>query len=172
VSTPVCQVAPTSLAFGTVVVGQSRCLAFSIQNTGGGTLAGTVSETCDEFSILGPDSYTLDAGESAIFIVCFSPTSPCPKECIVETGAPECEYVSCTGDGFEQAFDDCGMLVQGVECVLFDSDNFGLYVLDYYSGYQVGDYIRVVGYLDPYCYTICMQGDGCIMVDTISDCGF
>jgi len=74
-------------------------------------------------------------------------------------------------------FDGCGLLVQGVECVLFQADPpaerasaGGLYVLDNLGSFQVGDYVRVRGVLNPDCVTICMQGDGCIKHTVISAC--
>ena len=67
-------------------------------------------------------------------------------------------------------FDGCGVLVQGVECVLFEPDTGGLYVLDNLEHFQVGDHVRVSGVLNPYCITICMQGNGCIEQNTISAC--
>ena len=68
-------------------------------------------------------------------------------------------------------FAGCGMLVQGVECVLFQADAGGLYVLQDYGGYGVGDYVFVEGWYDPTCPTFCMQGDGCIVDNTIGPCG-
>jgi len=67
-------------------------------------------------------------------------------------------------------FDDCGVLVQGVECVLFQADTGGLYVLDNTGNFNVGDHVRVRGLMNPYCVTICMQGNGCIQQNTISAC--
>lgn len=67
-------------------------------------------------------------------------------------------------------FDGCGVLVQGVECVLFKADIGGLYVLDNMGNFNVGDYVRVRGLMNPYCITICMQGNGCIEQNTISVC--
>ncbi len=67
-------------------------------------------------------------------------------------------------------FDGCGVLVQGVECVLFEPDTGGLYVLDNIEHFQVGDHVRVHGVLNPDCITICMQGNGCIEKNTISAC--
>jgi len=64
-------------------------------------------------------------------------------------------------------FDGCGVLVRGIECVLFQADAGGLYVLDSLEGFKVGDRLYVRGVLDPYCFTICMQGDGCIKHDII-----
>ena len=64
----------------------------------------------------------------------------------------------------------CGYLVQGAECVLFQADSGGSYVLDNYGIFDVGDYVQVHGVYDPTCITFCMQGDGCIQDNTIEDC--
>ncbi len=69
-------------------------------------------------------------------------------------------------------YEDCGYLVQGVECVLFHADGGGLYVLQNYGSYSVGDYVRVMGIYDPTCITFCMQGDGCILENTIDLCEY
>jgi LPXTG-motif cell wall-anchored protein len=70
----------------------------------------------------------------------------------------------------DDIFQDCGTLIQGVECILFDSDNFGLYVLDNLGGFSVGDRVRVEGILNSSCTTFCMQGDGCIEQNQITSC--
>jgi len=67
-------------------------------------------------------------------------------------------------------FDGCGVLVQGVECVLFQADAGGLYFLANTGNFNVGDHVRVRGLLNPDCVTICMQGNGCIEQNTISAC--
>ncbi|MFH1754689.1 MAG: M6 family metalloprotease domain-containing protein, partial [Candidatus Latescibacterota bacterium] len=46
---PECFVDPDTLDFGTVLVGNYDDLDFFITNTGGGTLSGTVAETCDHY---------------------------------------------------------------------------------------------------------------------------
>jgi predicted outer membrane repeat protein len=66
-------------------------------------------------------------------------------------------------------FNQCGVLVQGVECVLFQADTDGLYVLDNIGDFQVGDRVRVRGIVS-LCMSICMQGDGCIKYTIISLC--
>lgn len=67
-------------------------------------------------------------------------------------------------------FDRCGVLVQGVECVLFQADSGGLYVVQNLGGHVVGDRVRVQGSLNPQCVTICQQGNGCIEHNTIEPC--
>ena len=85
----------------------------------------------------------------------------------------------CPGDGCGtggpcvkglECFTDCGELVQGVECVLFLADAGGLFLLDNLGGFNVGDQVEVTGRLDPGCFTICLEGDGCIFQNTIADC--
>ncbi len=92
----------------------------------------------------------------------------CVTQCDFYTG---CILDNTISDQCEIDFDDCGWLIQGVECVLFDSDNYGLYELDDYGVYGVGDRVHVTGIRDPYCISWCMQGDGCITANTISDQG-
>lgn len=96
---PVCQIEPTALDFGQVEVGASADLTFMLQNTGGGTLSGTVSETCGEFSVVGEAAYSLGMGESATFTISFAPASPGSKTCTVGTGSTVCFDVDCTGTG-------------------------------------------------------------------------
>ncbi|UCH83038.1 MAG: choice-of-anchor D domain-containing protein, partial [Candidatus Latescibacterota bacterium] len=97
---PVCLVTPTSLDFGTVAVGSSAGDNFTIKNTGGGTLSGTVSESCADYDILsGGGPYTLAAGESLQVIVKFEPLSSGVKPCTIETGDALCSDVTCTGTG-------------------------------------------------------------------------
>ena len=67
-------------------------------------------------------------------------------------------------------FVGCGTLIRGAECVLFQADAGGLFVLDDLGGFQVGDRVEVTGCLNPNCFTTCQQGDGCIENNTISDC--
>ena len=67
-----------------------------------------------------------------------------------------------------EQFQDWGSLIAGVECVLFQADSGGVYVLDNHGGFSVGDRVQVRGILEPTCFTICMQGDGCILNNTIS----
>lgn len=67
-------------------------------------------------------------------------------------------------------FDACGDLVQGVTCVLFETDDGKRYVLEQRGGFQVGDRVRVIGKRNEDCVTICIQGDGCIDDNTIHAC--
>ena len=115
---PACQVSPTSLNFGTVYLGSHRDKTFTITNTGGGTLTGTVSESCSHYSIVsGGGSYSLGAGQSVTVTVRFAPTEEKTYTCTIETGTGICSDVSCTGTGYEPT---------GVGGVIIPIDKLGL----------------------------------------------
>ena len=67
-------VSPGSLDFGSVTVGATSDLTFTVQNTGGGTLSGTASVPVP-FSIIAGGSYNLGANQSQSVTVRFSPTT-------------------------------------------------------------------------------------------------
>jgi len=81
-----------------------------------------------------------------------------------------CVVVSQTASAQPVFFHGCGTLIQGVECVLFDSDTAGVYVVENLGGFGVGDRVRVEGELNDTCTTICMEGDGCIEQNVITSC--
>ena len=94
-----CTISPASLDFGQVTVGQSQDRSFTLTNQGSTTMAGSISESCPEFSIVGSASYSLGAGESATFTIRFSPAQAGPQNCTVQTGVPGCPTVPCMGTG-------------------------------------------------------------------------
>ena len=93
-----CEVSPTSLSFGTVVVGQSADRTFTITNTGGQTLTGSVTLSCPAFSLVESSTYSLTAGQSDDFTVRFAPTAAGPQSCTIDTGAL-CASVGASGTG-------------------------------------------------------------------------
>ena len=69
-----------------------------------------------------------------------------------------------------QSYAECGTLIQGVECVLFE-DLGGLELaIDNLGGFVVGDDVYVEGTIDLNCATDCQQGDGCVFGNTIVEC--
>ena len=70
----------------------------------------------------------------------------------------------------QERVDICGRLVQGAECLLFEADGGGRFVLDNVGTFDPGDRVRVTGDLDPSCATTCLEGDGCIQNNTIGAC--
>jgi hypothetical protein len=96
---PVCSVAPLSLDFGFVTIGQHEDLEFALTNTGGGRLTGAVSETCSYFSIVsGEGAYDLGHGDSAYVTVRFEPLTTDAAACTISVGGT-CGDVICTGTG-------------------------------------------------------------------------
>ncbi|MCK4537600.1 MAG: DUF1565 domain-containing protein [Candidatus Krumholzibacteria bacterium] len=96
---PVCGLSTTLLEFGSVIFGGTSDQTFIITNTGVGTLTGTISESSDEYEIIGDASYSLDAGVSDTFTVRFTPTSLGIRMCELGTGSDFCDVVQCTGIG-------------------------------------------------------------------------
>ena len=95
-----CSVAPDTLKFGAVSVNDSLDMTFSITNTGGDTLSGAASETCDHYSIVsGGGPFSLAASETVFVSVRFKPTSLGSHNCTIATGDPTCIDVVCTGTG-------------------------------------------------------------------------
>jgi HYDIN/CFA65/VesB family protein len=84
---PVCSLSPTTLGFGTVAVGSSADLSFTLTNTGTGTLSGTVTDTCGGVQLVGSGSYSLGAGQSAAFTIRFAPTTAKAYSCPVTVGS-------------------------------------------------------------------------------------
>ena len=74
VPTPVLQVTPGSIAYGTILNGTSKTNSFTVQNVGTGTLTGTASVGAP-FSIVSGGSYSLGASASQTVTVVFSPTA-------------------------------------------------------------------------------------------------
>ena len=66
--------APSILA-SRIVIGSTKDLNFTVENSGGGTLAGAASIAPSPFSILGSNTYSLGADATKIITVRFSPTA-------------------------------------------------------------------------------------------------
>jgi hypothetical protein len=99
---PSCSVSPDGwLDFGQAeVCCGTRYKSFTITNTGGATLTGRLSESCDDFSVVSPDTdYSLTAGQSRTFTAEFRPESGGDKICDIETGNALCSDVFCRGRG-------------------------------------------------------------------------
>ncbi|MCS6806799.1 MAG: choice-of-anchor D domain-containing protein, partial [Blastocatellia bacterium] len=100
-----CAVAPSTLSFGNVCVGQSADRSFTIRNTGSRDLTITaVASTNPAFVIVGPAlPITISAGESADVTVRFRCTAPGPQSGTINIttttvcGPVVCASVSVTG---------------------------------------------------------------------------
>jgi len=96
---PICEVEPDTVLFGDVPVDGFGEAGFVIRSVGFGPLAGTVSESCDRFTVVsGSGVYSIDPGDSLAVTVRFEPLSEGPDTCSIETGI-ECSAVVCIGSG-------------------------------------------------------------------------
>ncbi len=93
--------------------------------------------------------------------------SACPSDPNVPCGTP-CPAV-CPPDWW--CFSECGVLVAGVECILFQADSGGVFLVGNLGGFVVGDRVHVTGCATHFCVSICMQGNGCIADNVIGPCG-
>jgi hypothetical protein len=92
-----CEAGPVEIIFpGPVGPGSSVDTSFSISNTGCGTLSGSISESCDEFTV-SPSSYSLGSGQSATFTVTYSPMDEGEDSCTIFTHEG-CDDVTCYGN--------------------------------------------------------------------------
>jgi hypothetical protein len=71
---PVIVVSPSSRDFGSVTVGATSDLTFTVQNSGGGTLSGTATVPVP-FSIVAGGTFSLGASQSQTVTVRFSPSA-------------------------------------------------------------------------------------------------
>ena len=95
----ICDVSPTTVDFDTVLIDEYKYMPFIIRNIGYGTLTGSISETCNHFSVVwGGGAFNLDPGDSLIVTVRFDPVFEGPDSCSIETGT-ECGPVLCRGTG-------------------------------------------------------------------------
>jgi HYDIN/CFA65/VesB family protein len=88
---PACTVSPASLDFGSVEAGFLTVpKTFSIRNSGGGTLSGTISESCPDFELVsGAGAYSLGAGQTRFVTARFHPLTAGNKSCAVGTGCAQ-----------------------------------------------------------------------------------
>jgi hypothetical protein len=95
---PQCHVETTTLDFGTVPVGQSKDLTFDLTNVGGGTLCGTVIESCPDFSIVANQNYCATPTGFPRVEVRFTPSTTGFQQCTILPGTG-CPMVIAKGTG-------------------------------------------------------------------------
>ncbi len=101
-------VTPAGLDFGSLEVGTLADLAFSVQNTGGGTLAGSASVGAP-FSIVSGGSYSLGAGEQQSVTVRYTPAEAAAhSQSVVFTGVGQGETRPVTGCAYSDTLDADG----------------------------------------------------------------
>jgi hypothetical protein len=91
----------------------------------------------------------------------------CGSVCLPSSG---CIAVN-TIVGCGEQFSSCGLLVQRPTCVVFVADQGGTFELGNLAGFAAGDRVLVTGAVDPTCVPTCTPVDGCIMNNSIAECG-
>ncbi len=132
---PACLIEPDTLDFGNVDIGNYRIITFDITNTGYGTLEGTMSESCDNFTIMSGGTYSLGHNESQTVSIFFIAATAGPHECTIETGNAACTDVYCMAYGGIEPLPeclvnpdtlDCGTVIVGDSLdMMFDIINMG-----------------------------------------------
>ena len=68
----------------------------------------------------------------------------------------------------------CGTLLdpQAADCFdwLWVSEQWGRLLLPRPPGYSSGQVVMAIGTVDPYCWSVCQFGDGCLLSATLSPC--
>jgi hypothetical protein len=82
---PACAVSVANLDFGTVLPGTDVANTFTITNVGGGTLSGSVTESCAAYTVTG-GTYSLAAGQSQTVTVTFQSATAGTFPCTLDTG--------------------------------------------------------------------------------------
>jgi hypothetical protein len=98
VAPPSCALSTTILDFGTVPVGQSKDLTFDLENSGGGTLCGSITESCADFAVIQNASYCITPPGFVRVTVRFSPTTTGFQECTLSPGS-NCPAITVRGTG-------------------------------------------------------------------------
>lgn len=94
----VCVIDPVNLDFGTVDVGDSSVLGFTIENTGCGTVSGVITACSPEFSV-SPSSYIAEPWTTCDFTVTFTPQDCGVRTCTIDNHGGACSSVNCSGTG-------------------------------------------------------------------------
>lgn len=111
---PVCSLSPTNVALGSVDLGGSRNFTVTVTNVGGGTLSGTVTESCPDVTINGSASYSLGGGQSQQISFTFTGNTEGAVTCDLDFGS-DCDPVRVTASvaGVSFAQDILPQLNQG-----------------------------------------------------------
>jgi hypothetical protein len=97
---PICNVSPTSITFGTYVIGDSSAVdSFQISNSGDGWLSGqiTLSNYVDFSIVRNGGDFSIAPGDSRWVVVLFNPQNGGLLSCTIEIAEGFCSDVTVTG---------------------------------------------------------------------------
>ncbi|MFH1843895.1 MAG: choice-of-anchor D domain-containing protein [bacterium] len=98
---PPCEITPSPLQFGDVIIGATTERTLTITNTGLETLTGTVPILCNDFTVvMGMGPFSLLVGESLEVLIQFSPTEIGQRLCVLDIEGL-CDEVQLIGNGLE-----------------------------------------------------------------------
>lgn len=95
-----CAITPAAPAFGEVMIGATREMTITVQNSGTYTLRLDPSFYCPEFEF-GRVTIYVPVGLSVSLPIRFTPTMPGPRSCTISLGAQACASIVCAGIGLE-----------------------------------------------------------------------
>jgi hypothetical protein len=128
------------------------------------------ADTC-MYLMAGDKEYLLDswrgaeAGDCVIFGG--SESADCEPRCEARDG---CLRPIILGVEYGCELTECGQLTGGLgECVYFESDAVGKYLLSDRGGFGIGDSVRISGAME-WCLTECLETHRCIVVQDLVPC--
>jgi hypothetical protein len=85
---PVLSISPATMALGAILQGRTVTNYFTVQNTGGGLLAGTatLSATTNGFRILSGGTYSLGSQQAQTVAITYTPSGPSDSQVVTFTG--------------------------------------------------------------------------------------
>ena len=146
---PACLIEPDTLDYGTLDVGTFATLSFTITNTGYGILQGTVSESCEMFSLLSTPDYLLTHNQSHQIDVIFVASSEGLHECTIETGSALCPDVYAFGYGGSPPV--CEVEPDSLDfgtITVNDSLDLDFYITNTGGGVLAGSVVDTCGYFE------------------------
>jgi hypothetical protein len=158
---PGCSVSPGVLDFGTVLIGSSDSLTFTVTNTGNTTFSGSIvlaGSHCGEYG-LDKSSINLGPGSWETYTVTFHPSSEGMKTCTADIQGQAggiCSDVTLQGWGEEPAIPDCGVRPTSIDFgdVLVGESDMESFVVQNTGNTQLTGTIVLTGSDCACCYSI------------------
>jgi hypothetical protein len=89
---------PSSLSFGHVTLGATADMHVVVSNAGTTEISTSATDTCADFSIVGPTNFGIPPGQSATYVVRFAPSRAGTQTCSIHVSGI-CGEITATGIG-------------------------------------------------------------------------